>query len=870
MVQVISKLLSMALWGSVVSLVVLAVRPLVKKNSHRIMCLLWAVVMFRFLCPFAIEMPLPALWPEQSHQDTADMVQTQHSLEQFSANAVSTRGNEEEDSISAHDEFVSDMSQSRQETKNPVTTTGAVGTLEKKKHAKENTGLDTKGSSLAVHSETESSVMPNSGMQGTETDHFVNDQVMENRKKEQQRFSMTGFATSAKAWLNSGAGQTVIGILGAIWLIGAGIILMIGGLKYRKIQKILREAIYINEWEKYPVRTSDISGVPMSFGILKPGIYVPVGFEQKEEENEASFSERQKELILWHEAMHLKHHDPLWLIISFVMFAMHWWNPLAWLCVRYIGKDIEMACDEAVLAQIGYGKRGEYAKTLLEFTTDRDKLLPIAAFGETDAESRIKNALRYKKAPVWITVVTLCMVTFLGGCLVTKPTAGKGSDQTENETDMQTAQNAPDDRKESNNSTSMGSSEEKNEQAKADSGVSEENKADDGQQSNADDFVGVYDKSKPVVFDAEYCSNSENKKGTGRHYEERYSKDNLRVPFINIDSEYVHEVNQEIKRGFESAYEAYDRPTNAGKRDYEYYISGNILSVIILDEGEAGKNGWSEDRWFYNINMDTKEQASLEELFRYCGFESLDQLQEKAKIAIYNDNGRSFRGVAKWDDEKETYFVKDGEFYIRVDGRQRSGIAYLVVKPDMDYSQEPRYSQTVTFSSNKVVEVVTKTVKSEDIHEDDTMYVLGKDSSGNDVWRYEMQEISPEVQPEDGWGMRNIISTRKGKVYLSDYSTLYVLDEQTGQVLDINAEATMGKENACFVFDDEDNFYIYDYMMPLQKLDKNGDLIGSVYINDGRYIWPNKLSIQGDELVIECDEGKLTLNRKDLSIIKEE
>ena len=128
--------------------------------------------MFRFLCPFAIEMPLPALWPEQSLQDTADMVQTQHSLEQFSANAVSARGNEEEDSISAHDEFLSDMSQSRQETKNPVTTTGAVGTLEKKKHAKENTGLDTKGSSLAVHSETESSVMPNSGMQGTETDHF--------------------------------------------------------------------------------------------------------------------------------------------------------------------------------------------------------------------------------------------------------------------------------------------------------------------------------------------------------------------------------------------------------------------------------------------------------------------------------------------------------------------------------------------------------------------------------------------------------------------------------------------------------------------------------------------------------------------------
>ena len=52
------NLLSIALWGSIVALIVLAVRPFVKKNSNRFMCILWAMVMFRFLCPFAIKAPV--------------------------------------------------------------------------------------------------------------------------------------------------------------------------------------------------------------------------------------------------------------------------------------------------------------------------------------------------------------------------------------------------------------------------------------------------------------------------------------------------------------------------------------------------------------------------------------------------------------------------------------------------------------------------------------------------------------------------------------------------------------------------------------------------------------------------------------------
>ena len=108
----------------------------------------------------------------------------------------------------------------------------------------------------------------------------------------------------------------------------------------------------MGEWKKYPLKQSDASGVPMSFGILRPGIYVPASF-QKDASIPKKMDEKEREMILRHEAMHLKRRDPLWKLISLIALAMHWWNPLAWLCIYLFHKDMEMACDEGVLEQIG-------------------------------------------------------------------------------------------------------------------------------------------------------------------------------------------------------------------------------------------------------------------------------------------------------------------------------------------------------------------------------------------------------------------------------------------------------------------------------------------------------------------------------------
>ena len=57
MIRFLEAYFHMALVASIVTILILLIRPIFKKFSNRIACLLWAVVFFRLLCPFTIERP---------------------------------------------------------------------------------------------------------------------------------------------------------------------------------------------------------------------------------------------------------------------------------------------------------------------------------------------------------------------------------------------------------------------------------------------------------------------------------------------------------------------------------------------------------------------------------------------------------------------------------------------------------------------------------------------------------------------------------------------------------------------------------------------------------------------------------------------
>jgi beta-lactamase regulating signal transducer with metallopeptidase domain len=79
---------------------------------------------------------------------------------------------------------------------------------------------------------------------------------------------------------------------------------------------------------------------PMAFGILRPSIGLPPGFEAK-------FSVTEQEAVLAHELAHLAAMDPLWFLLADFASALLWWHPLAWWARRSLHLSAELAADEA-------------------------------------------------------------------------------------------------------------------------------------------------------------------------------------------------------------------------------------------------------------------------------------------------------------------------------------------------------------------------------------------------------------------------------------------------------------------------------------------------------------------------------------------
>ena len=278
------------------------------------------------------------------------------------------------------------------------------------------------------------------GIQEAQGVQSAQDMLRSEGKSKEKAFSLRSSYAAAVAWFQSVAGKCFLNVCGVIWAFGAGLFLLYGIGLYVRLSKKLEEAIPMGVWGKYPVKSSDVSGVPMSFGVLRRGIYVPFYFREQDGAPER-ISAKEKEMILHHEAMHLSRLDPLWKLISFLALCLHWWNPVVWLCIKCFHKDLEMACDEGVLSKIGQEKRGEYANALLHFAQRRSGLSLSAAFGESNAESRIKEVLKFRKTPLWMSISMTVLVVLLGGCLATKP-ATNAEEKTDEKTNEKVEESA--------------------------------------------------------------------------------------------------------------------------------------------------------------------------------------------------------------------------------------------------------------------------------------------------------------------------------------------------------------------------------------------------------------------------------------------
>ena len=205
-------------------------------------------------------------------------------------------------------------------------------------------------------------------------------------------------------------------VLSTVWLIGALGISVFCSVQYIMLKRKLKNAKNING----NVYVSDKIRTPFVFGFFVPRIYLPDFLENIE-----------KEYVLLHERTHIKHGDWLIKIIGVFAVAVHWFNPLVWLAYMLFERDIEMSCDESVVAGMDAYLKQVYTMSIVSFAkqsnSKRYLVTPLGFskvnFSKTEVTNRVKNIINYKKGKTATAVVITAILLFVGvGCaLNSKP-----------------------------------------------------------------------------------------------------------------------------------------------------------------------------------------------------------------------------------------------------------------------------------------------------------------------------------------------------------------------------------------------------------------------------------------------------------------
>lgn len=201
-------------------------------------------------------------------------------------------------------------------------------------------------------------------------------------------------------------------LLAGVWLAGAAAMCLYALASYLSLKSRLYDAIRAEDgaWEHPSV------GSPFILGVFRPRVYLPAGLWGMP-----------RKFILCHERAHLRRLDHIVKPICWMALALHWFNPAAWLAFILMSRDIEAACDEAVIRRLGPKVKADYSATLLSLATNGRVPAPCPlAFDEGDAKGRIQNVLRYRRPALWIVVVSVIMAVMAAVCLLTDPVSAQG------------------------------------------------------------------------------------------------------------------------------------------------------------------------------------------------------------------------------------------------------------------------------------------------------------------------------------------------------------------------------------------------------------------------------------------------------------
>ena len=340
--QIFMEVLNLSLAGTVLGLLVLLVRPFTKRVfSRKWHYYLWLVVLFRLAVPVHLVPDIPVI-------PAADSVQSAE---------AETAGNGENIAAASEETGESSGDMHAAEEQNGA---GAAAETE---------GVSAAGKAVTIEKRTWA--------------------------------GETGYRAAVR--------ESAVRWLFLIWVFGAVLSLAVklndyqNFVRYMKadcvrvtddgIQKLantLAQEFHIRRW--IWVYESPLVASPVLIGIGHPFIVLP----------KAGMSEAEARLVLRHELTHLKRHDLWYKWLYQLVLCIHWFNPFVYVLGRFLDKDCELSCDEAVIGTLDGEGRKSYGNLLLDTAQRqlrfRRGVLSVTLLeGKENLKERLQGILSFRK-----------------------------------------------------------------------------------------------------------------------------------------------------------------------------------------------------------------------------------------------------------------------------------------------------------------------------------------------------------------------------------------------------------------------------------------------------------------------------------------
>ena len=413
------KIISMSLIGCYVIAVVLVIRLLLSRCGRKFSYVLWFVVFVNLCLPISVEGHF-SLIPQRLVETRVALVQgenTQLSTSGVPAGdgqtvAVDLEGVTQEGQTVATDWEVA----TREDQTAAIDRSEALGEPAGNLSMGEANGaLYDEVKAPETLKEAQAGIIAGTGQQTATTV----DERVENLDSASQE------ALTAGTVVSTGENHPWLVVASLVWLAGLavlwGISLCKGIALSRRLER--NKGNYKNLAEGV-ILAEDIAA-PFLWGLWKPAIYLPSNVEEEE-----------RVYIVAHESYHRKRLDHILKPLVFGIVAIHWFNPLVWLAYGLFVRDMEISCDEAVLAENTDNIKKQYATSLLKYAAKQNGFVPAPlTFGEPSVKSRVKNVLGYKKRGMVVTVAAVCVVALTACGLILRPQEQGGGEMAQgNET----------------------------------------------------------------------------------------------------------------------------------------------------------------------------------------------------------------------------------------------------------------------------------------------------------------------------------------------------------------------------------------------------------------------------------------------------